>query len=146
MWWIMIIVVLIVFFFYSFFSEKEKLMQKVDKEGGMQEKYAILLSYFMSVPGAKITSLSRDNIQFIAKSEYLVNHFSILQTFTDIIITWQANSVIGEFKDEWKFPPYLDQNEMANKMIQDMEFKIKNFADPDELTRRINKAMDELEE
>jgi hypothetical protein len=119
-------------------------MKQVDHQGGMKEKYSVLLSYLMAAPEARITKLTRDNIQLVVKADYIANHFSILERFTDVVIYWSANSALGEFNEKWQFPQHLDQHEMAEKIGRDMEFKINNFGDYNELARRISKAEDEI--
>ena len=143
-WIILIIIVVIILI--KFFSDREKLMQTVAKEGGMDEKYSILIGYLMNAPEAKITKLTRENIQILVSSGYIMSFFSLLHTFNTLIVTWKARSPMGEFTEKWEFPQYLDQNQMAEKIFRDIEFKVKNFGDNDELMRNINKALDEMEE
>lgn len=142
--WVVIIII-ICFILFKFFTAREKMMKGVDQQGGMEEKYSILLSHLIADQESKLSKLTRDNIQLVVKTKYFTNNFSIIQSFTDIIIIWHANSPLGEFKEKWQFPQHFDQHQMAKKIGQDMEFKINNFGDYDELARRINKASDEFE-
>jgi len=141
--WIILLIVLGIIL-YSFFSTREKMNQQVVNRGGMEEKYSILISYLLADPGANIIQLTKDNIQIQAKTQYSISHFSILQIFNGVIITWKAKSPMGEFQDKWQFPENLDQHQMAKKVASDIKFKFENFGNHEELQRRINNAMDEL--
>jgi hypothetical protein len=141
--WI-ILIAIIGYLLYSFISSKEKIKQQVDAQGGMKEKYFVLINYLLGDVGARIIHLTRDNVQIQAKTRGFVSHFSILQSFDKVLITWQAITPFGEFKDRWQFPQTLDQHQMVKKISADIEFKFDNYVDHDELSRRINQAMDKL--
>ena len=143
MFWI-ILIVIIGYLIYSLFSSKEKIKQQVDAQGGMEEKYSILISYLLGDIGARITHLTRDNIQIEARTQGSISHFSILQSFDKILITWQAKTPLGEFKENWQFPDNFNQHQMILKISSDIEFKFNNYGDYDALNRRINQAMDKL--
>jgi len=111
----------------------------------MKAKYSILLNHLMAAPEARITELKRDSIQLVVKTKYYTNHFTIVQSFNEVLINWHANSPLGEFNERWQFPQHLDQHQMADKIGKDMSFKINNFGNYDELARKINKGYDEFE-
>ncbi len=135
-----------VFLIIRFFYDREKIIHDVQSTGGMKERYGVIINHLLSAPESKIIKQTRDNIQIFANTGFIQHHFSILHSFNNVIIAWKANSPMGKFDDKWEFPHGFDQNQMADKISIDMDFKIKNFGDQDELMRRINKAMDDLEE
>lgn len=146
MWWIIIIGIL-GYVIYKFISDNEKLKQSLDKSGGMQEKYAVLLSYLMSSPSSKITQLSRDSIDVQTNTDYFQHYFSLLHAFdNNVIITWKASGALGQFQEKWQFPANMDQRQMAEKIDHDTQFKIRNFGDYQGLMGRINNALDDLDE
>ena len=143
--WVFLIIIAVIILI-KFFSDREKLMQNVATEGGMNEKYSTLIGYLMEAKQAKITKLTRENIQIFVSSGYINSHFSLLHTFRTLIVQWKANSPMGQFSEKWEFPHSLNQHQMAEKIFRDIEFNVKNYGDNDELMRRINKAMDDLSE
>lgn len=143
-WVILIIIAAIILI--KFFSDREKLMQNVSKEGGMDEKYSILIGYLMDTNQAKITKLTRENVQIFVSSGFIDSHFSLLHTFRTLIVQWKGNSAMGDFTEKWEFPHFLNQHQMAEKIFRDIGFNIKNYGDNDELMRRINKTLDDMGE
>jgi hypothetical protein len=144
MWWL-IVAVIVGYIVFRFFSDREKMIKKIDNEGGMSQKYAILLSYLMAEPNSKITRLTGHNIELISTSGHFVNRFSILETASNLTIVLNTRSTIGDFTEKWEFPLNLNQHEMANKMDKDIEHKTASNGNSDELIRRINKAMDDFD-
>lgn len=144
MWWL-IVAGIVGYIVFRFFSDREKMIKNIDNEGGMSDKYAILLSYLMAEPNSKITRLTGHNIELTSTSGHFVNRFSILETASNLTVVLHTRSTIGDFTEKWEFPLHLNQHEMASKMDKDIEHKIAGKGNSDELMRRIDKAMDDLD-
>jgi hypothetical protein len=128
--WVIFIIAIVVFILYRFISDREKMLNNVQENGGLQEKYKVLLTYFLSDPDAKITIITRDNIVISWKGAYSSAQFSIMQNFGTININWASNnSVAGVVKEKWEFSENIDQHAMAKKIIQDIEFKMNHGID-----------------
>jgi hypothetical protein len=140
MWWI-IIIGIIGFILYSFLSSRNKSRTVVDQEGGMKRKYEVLLENLLEAPNASITRLTRDNVAISGRSKYIVYQYSILHSFDDVLITWVAKSGFGDLKDDWTFPSNFDQEKMAMKIIQDVDFKLKNFMDYEATAKSVKKEI-----
>lgn len=126
MWIFIIITIIVIYILYSFITDREKMIKNVEFQGGIQEKYKILLSYILNNPDSKITQLKRDNI-IIRCQGGSDAQFSVTQNFGTVDIDWLSNNgFAGIVKEKWQFRENLDQHEMAKKMMQDIEFKLKH--------------------
>ena len=111
--------------FYRFFSDNNKMLNIIQDEGGLQQKYKVLLTYLLSDPNANIDKITRSFIIISWRGESTYAKFHIMQNFKTVNIDWTFNQgYLGILKEKWEFPEHLDQNAMATKMFQDIEFKL----------------------
>jgi len=143
MWWILIIGI-ICFLVFGFARDRKKLQTKIQNEGGMREKYNVLIYYLLQAPNAQIAQIASDRVEISGSSKYFVFHFTILQAFDNVAITWRSKGPTGELKEQWTFPSYFDQQQMALKINNDVEFKLNNYVDYDAIGRRVIEEAEEL--
>ena len=125
--------------FYRFFSDNNKMLNIIQDEGGLQQKYKVLLTYLLSDPNANIDKITRSFIIISWRGESTYAKFHIMQNFKTVNIDWTFNQgYLGILKEKWEFPEHLDQNAMATKMFQDIEFKL-NYGSKGYSNSEINK-------
>ncbi len=122
-----IILTTIAFIIYSFFSDREKMKIKIDSEGGMQIKYAILINHLTYQEDSKILKVSRDHLFFKLTRPNITSYFNLTQSFNNLIVTWKAKGTFGELNEKWEFPSNMNQTEMAEKIIDGIDFKARNM-------------------
>lgn len=119
MW--MIIGLIIVAIVIKFAADMSKQNNKVAKQGGMENKYRILISHLINGNDrSEIVERRANSLTLKFISDGAVNAFFLSQTFEKITVQWKMRShLFGEHKLEWKFPEYGDQENMAKRIIND---------------------------
>ena len=122
MWIIFFIIFVIGFIIVKFASDSNKQATEVTKQGGMKTKYRTLINYLVnSDPKARILN---EGVAFISIGSSSIGGttiFDILQTFGSVTIQWKVNSPVwGKHNLEWSFNEFADQNDMIEKIENDL--------------------------
>ncbi len=133
MWIVIGIVVLIIVVKFIYDSNQQQVA--VQKQGGMTNKYAILISHIMAGdPRTKITRITGDSVDIVLSTVGGATAFFLTQTFGKLTVQWKVQSPIyGNHKLEWDFPEFLDQEKMIERITNDVEkyqmnvFTARNF-------------------
>lgn len=122
--------VLGILFVLKFFFEKNEQSTKVAKEGGMMNKYNILIANLLSGrKDTKIYKITSDSVQLGVISMGSATMYFITQTFGNVTVEWKIDNIIfGQHKLEWTFPEYLDQGKMISRIINDVSKYQNNIA------------------
>jgi hypothetical protein len=118
--WVFIILIVVIII-GKFIYDKNQQSAKVTMEGGMRKKYHELIEYLMSGDSkTQIYQETSDSITLGVSSISGTTLFILTQTFGRVTVQWKINSsVFGKHKMEWEFDEYLDQEKMAEKIIND---------------------------
>jgi len=121
MWILIIIAVVAILAKFAYDSNQQSI--KVTKEGGMANKYSLLVDYIVSGhPAVRVTRQTSTSIDFCASSAGGATAFFLTQTFGQITIQWKMRSpIFGEHNLNWDFPEYLDQEKMIARINNDLE-------------------------
>ena len=118
MWWL-IGIVIVGFIIYNLVKDRnEDVKAHVTNYGGMQEKYGILIEYFMQHPSSRITRLTSDHVAISSSAmtvwiDYVGGKLEISLKST--------MPILGNISKKWKYPSSYSQE----LMIQEIE----NFLD-----------------
>lgn len=122
MWWILILAI-IAWSLFRFFSDSSKQKEKMEKIGGVKEKYSTLVNYFLS--GDSKCRIIQETSVFIRMGvSGLDGHtlFDIYQTFGTVTIHYRVDSrAFGKHKLEWQFDENMNQITMLEKINADIE-------------------------
>lgn len=121
MWTFIAIIAAIVIIKLLYDSNQQKVA--IQKQGGMTNKYAILISHIISGdPRTKITKITTDSIDIVLSNAGGATAFFLTQTYGNLTVQWKVQSPIyGNHKLEWDFPEFLDQQKMIERITNDLE-------------------------
>lgn len=117
-----IVVGIIVYILFLFFRDREKQKRKIALEGGMRNKYNVLVDYMLSGhQNCKIHQETADSILVGAVSYGGQTSFELVQTFGSVTIAWKAESpLFGKHKLEWQFPEYTNQEKIIRQINEEL--------------------------
>lgn len=120
MWTIVIIV--IVFVIGKFFYDKNQKDIKVKKEGGMENKYKILVNHIKSGDSrTRIYQITGDCISLGISNIGGTTIYNLVQGFGKLIVEWKMESpIFGKHRLEWTFHEFDDQNKMMERIANDL--------------------------
>ena len=118
-----IIIIVIVFIFLAFSNDKNKMLEKVHSNGGLQEKYKHLISFFVNRSGFKIYSINRSTIIMGKKEPAVIMELMLTQSFNKVLINWNSKSTVSAVNLRWEFPDIMDQQSMIDKVMIDVVTK-----------------------
>lgn len=121
MWTIIGIIVLIVIVKFIYDSNQQNVV--VQKQGGMLNKYSILVQIIKSGdPRIQIQNIRGDSVDLVLSSAGGITAFYLTQTYGNLTVQWKVQSpLFGMHKMEWTFPEFLDQEKMYNRISNDLE-------------------------
>lgn len=122
MWFIVVLLVL-VFIIGKFIYDKNQQASKIAREGGMRNKYQVLIKHLISGDSrSKVYQETSESITVGLSNVGGATLFILTQTFSKLTVQWKVNSpVFGKHKMEWDFPEYADQDQIFNKILNDIE-------------------------
>jgi hypothetical protein len=116
------IIIIIVLIIVKFLYDKNQQSVQVGRQGGMANKYRILIAHLMV--GHSNTSIfqeTSDSISLGVSNAGGSTIFRLLQTFGKVTIRWEMNSpLFGKHNLEWDFSEYMDQEQMFERMGNDI--------------------------
>lgn len=120
MWFIIIFIVICIVVKFAYDNHQQGV--KVNKEGGMVNKYTVLVEHLLSGhQHARIVRQSSTSIDLGVASSGGVTAFYLIQTFGSLTVKWKLQSpLFGNHNLEWTFPEYLDQQKMIDQMNNDL--------------------------
>lgn len=116
---IVIIFGIIIFFFLK--DRDKSLQNQVDANGGIHNKYHLLIGFLSNHPNAKITKITRDYIKIDCMMQTTSATYEILQNFNEIEVFWNSNlGLMGQHKLKWSFNSTMPQEKMIAKIHEDL--------------------------
>lgn len=117
--WFLAIIAIIIFLFMS--SKKEETI-RVAKQGGVKQKYGILINYILSShPQMEVQKLNTDSITLAVIESGVRTEFSIRHGFESVSVFWRHYSAgYGNHRLNWTFPEFQSQEEMINEIEGDI--------------------------
>jgi hypothetical protein len=131
-----IIIIVIVFIFLAFSNDKNKMLEKVHSNGGLQEKYKHLIFFFVNRSGFKIYSINRSTIIMGKKEPAVIMELMLTQSFNKVLINWNSKSTVSAVNLRWEFPDIMDQQSMIDKVMIDVVTK-----QQESINQKVAKAM-----
>jgi hypothetical protein len=132
--WILVFVLIILFLVFSFKNDyKENVRANVTMQGGMENKYRILINYLLSEPSSRILKLSDDSI-VVSSPGYTFN-IDYVGNNTEIALN-AVLPVLGQFSNKWKYPDGYPQEKIIEEIENFLDWKItelKKIAESDPL-------------
>ena len=128
MWFIIILMIVVVIILFS--RSMKKMEQQIEKDGGMKNRFAILIDLIMSGdPRTKILKEGRHNLVIGLSVMGSFTTFELINTFSSITIIYRTNNVLfGKQKLDWEFPVNMDQEQMYFLINKDIaSFVKKNY-------------------
>lgn len=114
MWWILGIIVMGFVIYLINKDNKEEVRTKITNQGGMLQKYNILVNHFVNGLPAKITKVTKDSVV-------------ITDSATEVYLDYVGGNlevelrgvapVIGKYSKKWKYPSGYSQE----KIIAEIE-------------------------
>lgn len=125
-----LIVAIILFVIIKFAGATNKQSNEVRSQGGMKVKYMILYEFFMSSHGENKLIKETNTYLCIGHSNYGGSSvFHLQQTFGEITIQFEFNNpVFGKHKLEWSFNEKMNQYKMIEKIENDTNDFMMNYA------------------
>lgn len=120
---VVVILVIIGLILYYFFRDRDKMLEtQVDSEGGMQNKYSLLIDWLTNHPDARITKVRRDYVQISMIGQTTATYFSITENFEKVEVEWDARlDIMGNHRLYWSFASRAPQQIMIEKISKDLE-------------------------
>ena len=120
--WVAIILAIVIFVIGKFLIAKNKQSSKVTMEGGMRNKYRELIEIIKSGDHrTQIFQETSDSITLGLSNSGGTTLFILTQTFGNLTVQWKVDSpVFGKHNMEWDFPEYGDQNQIADRIMNDL--------------------------
>lgn len=106
----------------KFLHDRNEQNISIAKEGGMLNKYKILIDHFMRGDSrTKIYKITSDYVSLGSSSIGGSTMFFLLQSFGKISIEWKSESeIFGKHNLEWNFNEYEEQEEMIERIENDL--------------------------
>lgn len=125
MWWF-IVIAIVGFIIYNLVKDRnEDVKAHVTNYGGMQEKYGILLEYFMQHPSSRITRLTSDNVT-ISSSGMMV---WIDYVGGNVEISLKSTMpILGNISKKWKYPSSYSQELMIQEIENYLDWNLQNVS------------------
>lgn len=119
--WI-VITIIVVGIIGKFLYDRNQQSSKIQKEGGMAHKYRTIIDILMSGdPNSKIYKILSDTVTLGVSSSGGTTLFILTQTFGKLTVQWKMDSpFFGKHNLEWDFNEYLDQDKMAERIMNDL--------------------------
>lgn len=114
MWWIFGILVICLIIYLINKDYKETVQNKVTNQGGMLEKYNVIINHFVNGLPAKITKVTRDGVVITASAMSV--YLDYVGGGLEIELRGIA-PIIGSYSKKWKYPNGYPQE----KMIEEIE-------------------------
>jgi len=119
--WLLIILIafaLVVPFFFDLRKQKKQ----IKREGGMTNKYRVLVHGLLNGdPDTKIHEVKDDHITLGLITQSGSTTFFILQSFGKVTIQWRLKNLIyGNHELQWIFHEFDDQNRMLARIENDL--------------------------
>lgn len=120
MWIFIIIVIIAIIGKFALDSNKQSI--QVTKEGGMINKYSLLIAYILQGhAGVRITRQTSTSVDLGVANAGGATAFFLTQTFGNLTVEWKLRSpLFGEHKLKWEFPEYMDQEKMIARIENDL--------------------------
>lgn len=116
---ILIILGIIIFFFLK--DRDKSLENQVDLDGGIRNKYGLLIGFLSNHPNAKIMKSTRDYIKIDCIMPTTSTSYEILQNFNDVEVFWISNlGLMGQHKLKWNFNSNMPQEKMIKTINEDL--------------------------
>lgn len=117
--WIIFIITVILFIIIAFLRDKNKQAMKIKNEGGMKNKYDVLINVLLGAnPLAKISHESSDSINILIQNKNYTLIYIVVQTFGTLTIQWKYDgNLFGKHQDKIIFKEYEDQVEIAEQIM-----------------------------
>lgn len=114
MWWIFGIVTVGFIIYLINKDSKEEVQTKVTNQGGMLQKYNILVNHFVNGLPAKITKVTKDSVVITASATEV--YLDYVGGNLEVELRGVA-PVIGKYSKKWKYPSGYSQE----KIIEEIE-------------------------
>lgn len=120
--WFLIAALIVLFLVYSFRNDyKENVKVNVTMQGGMENKYKVLIDYLLSEPASRISKLSNDNIE-VSSPSYIFN-IDYVGNNTEVTLN-AVLPVLGQFSNNWKYPDGYPQEKIIEEIENFLDWKI----------------------
>jgi hypothetical protein len=126
MWFLIIIFTIILIVIVKFTNDVKKQNAQVLSEGGMKNKYSLLIEYLKADKG-QIMSERASSITVGMDNMDGGTRFILIQTFRRLTVQWKCTSIVwGNHQLEWEFDENLSQKIIYNKINDDLRIYQKN--------------------
>jgi len=124
MWWILIIGI-VIFIIYQFSKDYNNEVQtKVTNQGGMLQKYSLLIEYFTSHPNSKITKVTKDNVTISTPSMTIWLDF--VGGNTEVSLKGFL-PLVGNISKRWNFHGGYPQVKMIEEIENFLTWQVDNM-------------------
>ena len=114
----LIIAGLVIFIIYKFLSDRNKLLDKIAREGGLKYKFRVLIEGLMEGPNARIEEVLRDSVVITWRSPSQLHQFQIIPAFNKFEVIWKAQLANHILENKWMFNDHDDQEIALNMIMQ----------------------------
>lgn len=136
--WIILITVIVVYVIYLITKDyKEEVRINVTNQGGMQEKYRVLLGYLTDHPNSRIVRLTKDHVS--VSSPIMTFFIDYVGGYTEVEVKG-IMPTRGNFSRKWKFPRGYSQENMIQEIESYFDWMSDSLSkiDNDDFTKYIN--------
>ena len=128
MWGFIITIVILSFIKFAYDTAKQS--SKIRSEGGVREKYAVLVDYFLySHERCRIFQNTNTMVSVGVSGPGGSQIYYIYPSYGNVSIRMEIknNPILGNMKMEWDFPDSMDQEIMIEKINTDIESKFRSM-------------------
>lgn len=116
------IIIIVLFLLFLFFSDKKQEVDKINNQGGIYQKYKVLIDHFLEYPGVKVESRNSYSMILVLKDKLVITRFTIGHGFSDVSVFWEHSSLMfGKHNLKWRFPETLSQRQMIDLIDNELE-------------------------
>ena len=122
------VVAIVGFVLFLFFSDKKHELQKLDKQGGFNEKYSELIGHFLTYANIEIEKKTAQRIVLLSNNRSASTRITISHGFEKVTVFWSHQSIeFGDRNLNWTFPDNMSQNQMLFKINIELEVYQRNI-------------------
>lgn len=124
MWWILIIAI-VGYIIYQFTKDYNNEVQtKVTNQGGMLNKYSLLIEYFTMHSASKITKVTKDNVT--VSSSTMTIWLDFVGGKTEVSLKGFL-PLVGNMSKRWCFPEGYPQEKMIEEIENYLNWQVGNM-------------------
>lgn len=116
------LILVILFIGYLLWDGRKSDHHYIQKQGGMIEKYKILISHLTNGPNPRIEKVHNNTVIISVRPKLQLHSFKLFHQLHTLTVEWKAIIPLeGEIVRRWEFLENVNQDEMAEVIFNEMD-------------------------